>query len=381
MEYHFYFLNSCARLSKNYFLFFFKMKNFWKELNKPASTREDEPTRGRPFFCLAPMSDVTDVAFRHILAKYSKNRENKNSVVFWTEFVAADGLCNKLAKKKLSHILKYSEAERPIVAQVFGANPVNMEKACSYIASLGFDGIDINMGCPDKSVINQGAGSGLIKTPELARKIIQAAYEGIKSSGANIPLSVKTRIGFSKEDIDNWIPILLKENISALTIHLRTTKELSLVPAHWDLMKKIIELRNKISPETLIIGNGDVVDIENARKKYKDFGCDGIMIGRGVFGNPWVFAFKKPGFSNLEKPGFGEISEKLNILIEHTQIFDKELAIPKHKNFAVMKKHFKAYVNDFSGAKELRAKLMETENSKEVEKIINEFLRKTKIKY
>ena len=354
------------------------MQNFWKKLKKP-------------FFCLAPMSDVTDIAFRRILAKYSKNRENRDSVVFWTEFVAADGLCNKLAKKKLSHILKYSEAERPIVAQVFGANPDNMKKACQYIASLGFDGIDINMGCPDKSVVNQGAGAGLIKTPQLARKIIQVAHAGIESTGLHVPVSVKTRVGFNKEEINTWIPELLKEDISALTIHLRTAKELSLVPANWDYIKKIKELIKKSGKDILLIGNGDVKDLEDAEKKAKEFGCDGIMIGRGVFGNPFFFAFQKPGFRNLEKPGFGEqknsdpssilplageeVKEKLSILIEHTQIFDKELAKPKHKSFAVMKKHFKAYVNDFPGAKELRTKLMETGNSKEVEKIINDFLK------
>jgi nifR3 family TIM-barrel protein len=337
------------------------MQNFWKKLKKP-------------FFCLAPMSDVTDVAFRYILAKYSKNRENKNSIVFWTEFVSADGLCNKLAKKKLAHILKFSESERPIVAQVFGANLENMEKACRYIASLGFDGIDINMGCPDKTVISQGAGAALIKTPQLARKIIQAAQAGIKSSGAHIPVSVKTRIGFNKEEIDVWIPEILKENISALTIHLRTAKELSLVPAHWDLIKRIVELRNKISPETLIIGNGDVGDIDDARKKYKDFGCDGVMIGRGVFGNPWLFSRGKR--QDLESSKRSCLEERLLVLTEHTQIFEKELLKPKHKNFSVMKKHFKAYVNDFPGAKELRVKLMETQNAKEVEKIINDFLKK-----
>jgi len=350
------------------------MQNFWQKLN-------------RPFFCLAPMSDVTDYAFRRMLVRYSKNRENRDSIVFWTEFVAADGLCNKLAKKKLSHILKYSEAEKPIVAQVFGANPENMEKACSYIASLGFDGIDINMGCPDKSVISQGAGSALIKTPELARKIIQAAHVGIKSAGSNIPVSVKTRIGYSKNETETWVKFLLKENISALTIHLRTVKELSLVSAHWDLMNRIIELRNEINPEILIIGNGDVKDLEDAKEKILKYGCDGIMIGRGVFGNPWVFSGQSfcgqsPTFSKRSclSPDFGEgkafTKEKLQILIEHTKLFDKELAIPKHKSFAVMKKHFKAYVNDFPGAKELRTKLMETENSKEVEKIINDFLKK-----
>jgi nifR3 family TIM-barrel protein len=331
------------------------MNNFWKKLNKP-------------FFCLAPMSDVTDIAFRRILAKYGKNRENKNSIVFWTEFVSADGLCNKLAKKKLSYMLEYSESERPIVAQVFGANPENMEKACRYIASLGFDGIDINMGCPDKSVVSQGAGAGLIKTPQIARKIIQAAHRGIESAGAPIPVSVKTRIGFNKEEIDLWIGELIKEDISALTIHLRTAKELSLVPANWNYIKKIKELIKKSGKEILLIGNGDVVDIDDARNKCEEYGCDGVMIGRGVFGNPFFFASK-------ENPNIS-IEEKLKILLEHTQIFDKELLKPKHKSFAVMKKHFKAYVNGFDGAKELRAKLMETKNSKEVEKIIKNFLNK-----
>ena len=331
------------------------MINFWTQLKKP-------------FFCLAPMSDVTDIAFRRILAKYGKNRENKDRVVFWTEFVAADGLCNKLAKKKLSHILKFSNSERPIVAQVFGANPENMKKACQYITSLGFDGIDINMGCPDKSVVAQGAGSGLIRTPALARKIIQAAHLGIASAGVNIPVSVKTRVGFNKEEIDAWIPELLKENISALTIHLRTVKEMSLVPANWDYIKKIKELIKKSGKDILLIGNGDIQSMKDGEEKALKYGCDGVMIGRGVFGNPWFFTGRENADISIE--------ERLNALIEHTQLFEKELSKPKHKSFAVMKKHFKAYVNDFNGAKELRIKLMETENATEVRKIVNDFLKK-----
>ena len=328
--------------------------NFWKQLKKP-------------FFCLAPMSDVTDVAFRFILAKYGKDRENKNKIVFWTEFISADGLCNKLARKKLAHILEFSERERPIVAQVFGGNEENMKKACQYIAGLGFDGIDINMGCPDKSVVSQGAGSALIKTPALAREIIRAAKEGAQG----LPLSVKTRIGYNLFDV-NWIKTLLGEDLAALTVHLRTRKEMSDVPAHWNLMKRIIELRNKISPDTLIIGNGDVVDLKDAENKALEYGCDGVMIGRGVFGNPWFFSSTSPLTPLLIKER--GIEEKLKILLEHTQIFEKKLLLPKHKNFAVMKKHFKAYVNGFAGAKELRIKLMETENAKQVEKIIKDFL-------
>ncbi|MDO8659581.1 MAG: tRNA-dihydrouridine synthase [Candidatus Parcubacteria bacterium] len=356
------------------------MKNFWTKLEKP-------------FFCLAPMSDVTDIAFRHILAKYGKNRENQNRVVFWTEFVAADGLCNKLAKKKLTHLLEYSEKERPIVAQVFGANPENMKKACQYIASLDFDGIDINMGCPDRSVVSQGAGAGLIKTPALARKIIQAVHEGIKSAGKDMPVSVKTRIGFNKEEIDTWIPELLKEDISALTIHLRTSKELSLVPAKWELLEKVKKLIEKSGKEILLIGNGDVVDLKDAEEKAEKYDCDGVMIGRGVFGNPWFFQDTRssmkfsipegPALFPLMRPKKGagvenfieqSVEQKLRVLIEHVQVFEKELSGPKHKNFATMKKHFKAYINGFDGAKELRIKLMETENAKQVEKIINDFL-------
>jgi nifR3 family TIM-barrel protein len=351
------------------------MKNFWHKLDKP-------------FFCLAPMSDVTDVAFRFMLAKYGKNRENKNKVVFWTEFVSADGLCDKLGRKKLSHILKFGDSERPIVAQVFSANPENMKKACQYIASLGFDGIDINMGCPDKSVVAQGAGAGLIKNPQLARKIIKAAHDGIKSAGYDIPVSVKTRVGFNKEEIDSWISEILKEDISALTIHLRTAKELSLVPANWDYIKKIKELIKKSGKEVLLIGNGDVKSMKDGEEKAKKYGCDGVMIGRGVFGNPFFFAdLPHPPPSPEEEKGLSTLAfqergrERLKLLIEHTQIFEKELLKPKHKSFAVMKKHFKAYVNGFpacagrEGAKELRVELMETENSKQVEKIINDFLR------
>ncbi len=354
--------------------------DFWQQLEKP-------------FFCLAPMSDVTDIAFRYMLAKYSKLAQTysdgggnySQNVVFWTEFVAADGLCNKLARKKLAHILKFSPNEKPIVAQVFGANPENMKNACQYIASLGFDGIDINMGCPDKSVVAQGAGSGLIQTHALAKKIIQAAKEGITAAGQHIPVSVKTRIGFNKEEIDTWIPELLKENIAALTIHLRTKKEESLVPANWEQMERIIKLRNKFAPNTLIIGNGDVVDIDDARRKYEEYGCDGVMIGRGVFGNPWFFKTTRSSecHPSLEKEGKGEKSaitlrEKVGALVEHIKIFDEKLLKTGDKSYAVMKKHFKAYLNGFDRASELRNELMLTETPNEAISILTTFQKRLK---
>jgi tRNA-dihydrouridine synthase len=184
----------------------------------------------------------------------------------------------------------------------------------------------------------------------------------------HIPVSVKTRIGFNKEEIDIWIPELLKEDISALTIHLRTVKEMSLVPANWDYIKKIKELIKKSGKNILLIGNGDIQSIKDGEEKALKYGCDGVMIGRGVFGNPWFFTGRENADISIE--------ERLNALIEHTQLFEKELSKPKHKSFAVMKKHFKAYVNDFKGAKELRIKLMETENATEVRKIVNDFLSK-----
>jgi len=319
------------------------MKNFWQKLNKP-------------FFVLAPMADVTDCAFRQIINKYGKPD------VLWTEFVSADGLAHVEAQKKLLIDLKFSKNEHPIVAQIFGSNAENIKKAAALCQKLGFDGVDINMGCPDKSIEKQNAGASMIKNIKLAREIIQAARDG----APKLPISVKTRIGYNKNEIETWIRDLLEEKLPVLTVHLRTRKEMSLVPAHWELMQRIVELRNEISPETLIIGNGDALDIEDAKKKVKDTGCDGVMLGRAIFGNPWLFSNKKEN----------SLENKLKVLVEHTKLFEKLLG--KVKSFNIMKKHYKAYVNGWDGAKELRVKLMDAQNAKEVEKIIKDFLKNRK---
>ena len=284
-------------------------------------------------------------------------------MVFWTEFVSADGLCHSTGKKKLVHILKFSKIEKPIVAQVFGANPVNIEKACRLISKLGFDGIDINMGCPDKSVIRQGAGSALIRTPELAREIIKAAIRGANG----LPVSVKTRVGFNKEEIDTWIPELLKEDIKVLTIHARTKKEMSDVPAKWEYVKKVVEMVKNSGRNILVIGNGDIKSLEEGENRIKETGCDGVMIGRGVFGNPWFFSGRK-----IESV---TTKEKIKALKEHINIFNTKLIKTGDKKYPVMKKHFKSYINGFSGAKELRAKLMETEKPQEGLKMLDIFIK------
>jgi nifR3 family TIM-barrel protein len=323
------------------------MKNFWKELPKP-------------FFVLAPMADVTDASFRRIIAKYSRHGEvGGGPDVFWTEFVAADGLMSR-GVEALKYDLMYTEGERPIVAQLFGSNPEKMEGAARLCAELGFDGVDINMGCPDKSIEKQGAGACMIKHPEVAREIIRAAKRG----APNLPISVKTRIGYNTNEIDTWIPALLAEDIAALTIHARTRKEMSKVPARWEHVKEVVEIRNKLGKETLILGNGDVLDIADAKKKVAETGCDGVMLGRAIFGNPWLFDQHK-----------GEVSteEKLRVLVEHTHLYEELLG--QIKSFSIMKKHYKAYVNNFPEAKELREKLMLCENAEQVENIVNAFLK------
>ncbi len=334
------------------------MDNFWKKLKKKKG----------PFLCLAPMADVTDCAFREIITKYGKPD------IFWTEFVSADGLAHKVARKKLLIDLQFSKKEHPIVAQIFGSNPENIEKAVALCKKLGFDGVDLNMGCPDRSIEKQGAGAASIKNPEMAAQIIESAKKGAKG----LPISVKTRIGYNKNEIETWIPFLLKQNIKALTVHLRTRKEMSKVPAHWDLMKRIIEIRNEIAPETLIIGNGDVLHVKDAKKKAKESGCDGVMLGRAIFGNPWLFVENSQGRTlPAGQAGLTQArmqKRNLKVMLEHAKLYDKKLG--KYKSFAVMKKHFKAYVNGWDGAKELRMKLMEAKDIKETEKIVKEYLKK-----
>lgn len=313
--------------------------NFWTKLK-------------RPFFCVAPMYDVTDAPFRQTISKYGKPD------VMFTEFVSADGLLSK-GKEILKQHLIFSEKERPIVAQLFGSNPETIKKACELVTKMDFDGIDINMGCPDKSVLRQGAGAELIKNPKLARQIICSAKEG----AGKIPVSIKTRIGYNKNEIEKWILELLAENPIAITIHARTKKEMSKVSADWTAIARTVEIRNEIKSKTLIIGNGDVKSKEEGLSRVKETGCDGIMIGRGFFGKPWL----------LNENFNPTMEQKLEILLEHIKLFEK--IFKKDKNFDVMKKHFKAYVSGWDGAKELRIKLMKTKNAKEVEKVITEYLK------
>lgn len=309
----------------------------------------------RPILVLAPMADVTDAAFRRLIAKCGRPD------VTWTEFVSADGLCHPTGRERLLRDLLYTESERPIVAQLFTAKPDKLRQAAKLIAELGFDGLDLNFGCPDRAVEKQGAGAALIKNPALARELIRAAREGTIEAGRELPISVKTRLGYNKDELESWLPELLAETPAAVTIHARTRKEMSKVPARWERIRRAVEIRNELGSATLILGNGDVTDLADARVKAAESGADGVMLGRAIFGNPWLFANLAP----LAK------GERLQVLIEHARSFEELVG---HKSFAVMKKHFKAYIKDFEGAAELRAKLMETENATQVAVIIQDFL-------
>jgi nifR3 family TIM-barrel protein len=323
-------------------------KNFWKHLK-------------RPIMAIAPMANVTDAAFRRMFVECGRPD------VFWTEFVSIEGLLSA-GKEQLLTDLWFSKEEHPIVAQIFGSKPEQFEEVGRMIRELGFDGVDINMGCPDRGVEKTGAGASLIKNPELAKKVIRALKKGV----GDLPVSVKTRIGYKEDQISEWIPALLEEDIAALTVHLRTREEMSDVPAHWDLAPQIVALRDRYAPETLILGNGDIDSLKEAHARAESSGMDGVMVGRGIFGNPWFFSGRTP-----------DVRERLTRLVEHTDLFEKIYKSDKTKregglkNFNVMKKHYKSYTTGFAdpkAGKELRMKLMEAKNASDVRKIVNQFL-------
>jgi nifR3 family TIM-barrel protein len=325
--------------------------DFWKKLKKPI-------------FALAPMSNVTDDAFRQMLLILGR------SDVFWTEFVSVDGLFSK-GKERLLKMLEFDKKEHPIVAQVFGREPELFEKAAVLVRKLGFDGIDINMGCPSGDIQKQGSGAALIKNPKLAKEIIRATLRGAQGKQKNIPVSVKTRLGHKVIDL-KWISAILEEKPACLAVHFRTEAEGFKGRAHWEMAGKIIKLRDKVSPETLILGNGDVKSLEEAKKLAKETGVDGVMIGRAAVSNPWFFIGKIPA-----------PPQRLTAIIKHAEIFEK---VHKDnvgekgriKNFDEIKKFFKSYANGFEGAKELREELFSAKSAKEVKKIITDFKRNKK---
>lgn len=366
--------------------------DLWYRLKQAKSVSSGA---SEPLFVLAPMADVTDAAFRRIIAKYSRMGARAQAALnehvaggpdaMWTEFVSADGLARapKIGRDKLLRDLVYSDAERPIIAQFFTSNPAHMEQAAELAVELGFDGIDINMGCPDKSIEKQGAGASMIKNPRVARRVLRAAIRGAAQAaqrlGKSVPaVSVKTRIGYGKNELATWLPALLAERPALITVHARNRKELSLVPARWEHVREAVEIRDRlqahlpVAQRTLIFGNGDARNLADAREKAAISGADGVMLGRAIFGNPWLFDESAAMHAVEHFYNKTQIAERLRVMVEHTELFEKLLG--DLKNFSIMKKHYKAYVNGWEGAKELRAVLMQTNSAAEVKSVVESYL-------
>src|SRR5690625_3579813 len=314
-------------------------ENFWEALPKP-------------FFILAPMEDVTNVVFRHVISAAARPD------VFFTEFTNTESYCHPEGAISVRGRLTYTEDEQPIVAHIWGDEPEHFEKMSIGMAEEGFKGIDINMGCPAHNVAPQGKGCGLIRRPEVAADIIAAAKAG------GLPVSVKTRLGYLQVDeCRSWLRHLFNQNIANLSIHLRTKVEMSKVPAHWELIPEIKNLRDEIAPETLLTINGDIPNRQKGLELVEKYGVDGVMIGRGVFTNP--YAFDKDG----KKP---TVEELISLLRLHLDLHDQYGPLD-NRLFKPLRRFFKIYVRDFRGASELRNELMQTNSTDEVRKLLLDF--------
>ncbi|WP_026858828.1 tRNA dihydrouridine synthase [Jeotgalicoccus psychrophilus] len=314
-------------------------ENFWRELP-------------RPFFVLAPMEDVTDVVFRHVVS------EAGTPDVFFTEFTNTESYCHPEGVHSVRGRLTFTEDEQPIVAHIWGDKPEHFREMSIGMAEMGFKGIDLNMGCPVPNVAAKGKGAGLIQRPETAAEIIQAAKAG------GIPVSVKTRLGYSEiEEWRDWLTHVFKQDIANLSIHLRTRREMSKVDAHWDLIGEIKKLRDEIAPDTLLTINGDIPDRKTGLELAEKYGIDGVMIGRGIFTNP--FAFEKDPREHTSE-------ELLGLLRLHLDLFDK-YSKEESRLFKPLRRFFKIYVRGIKGAGELRHQLMSTNTTDEVRGLLDEF--------
>ncbi|SET80974.1 tRNA-dihydrouridine synthase [Salinibacillus kushneri] len=314
--------------------------NFWRDLP-------------RPFFILAPMEEVTDVVFRHVVSDAARPD------VFFTEFTNTESYCHPKGQHSVRGRLTFTEDEQPIVAHIWGDKPEYFRQMSIGMAKEGFSGVDINMGCPVPNVVSNGKGCGLIRRPEVAAELIQAAKAG------GLPVSVKTRIGYTKVDEwRDWLTHLLKQDIVNLSIHLRTKKEMSDVDAHWELIPEIKKLRDEVAPDTLLTINGDIPDRQTGLELAHRYGVDGVMIGRGIFKNP--FAFEKESKDHGSK-------ELLNLLRLHLDLYDQYSEELETRPFTSLQRFFKIYVREFPGASQLRNQLMNTKSTDEVREMLDNF--------
>jgi len=345
-------------------------KGFWEKLNKP-------------FVGLSPMDGITDAPFRYITAKYG------SPDVIFTEFVAVEALIRGVERAFAD--LSFHEIERPVVAQLYGNDPKLFYACAQVVAELGFDGVDINMGCPAKSVQQRGAGAGLIRTPEIAKEIIEQVKKGLQDWVENgitykkwpeeakpvkvqrllknlhsiqvgqrnmLPISVKTRLGYDRPIVEEWIGFLIDQELAAITVHGRTLREAYRGNANWSEIAKVVSIAAKLgNSRPVIIGNGDVHDIEGAMARIAETGVDGVLIGRSSIGNPWVFS----------KTGKPDLEIQKQIMIEHAKV---HYAAKDPKAFVQMRRILAEYIKGVEGASAFRSQLVRVQSPEDVEKIL-----------
>lgn len=314
------------------------MSNIWNELE-------------RPFLILAPMEGVTDCVFRSVINKAGRPD------LFYTEFTNVSSFASERGRHDALERLTVKPEDKPIIAQIWGKNPEHFGELAKNLESMGFSGLDLNFGCPDRHVNKAGGGAAMIRTPELAIEVIKQAKEN-----TNLPVSVKTRLGFTYVDeYKEWLPLLLKQDLAALTVHLRTRKEMSKVDAHYELIPEIIKLRNEIAPETKLIINGDIKNRADAMKLYEQYPeIDGFMIGRGVFQNPYCFTDHEPTKEEL-----------LELFRFHLDQYDRHEKEVEKYPYEPLKHFFKVYINSFDGASDLRVKLMDCKTTNELRAVLD----------
>lgn len=350
-------------------------RGFWDNLKKPI-------------IGLAPMDGVTDAAFRYMVAKCHKPD------VIMTEFTNVEGMARGAAKMLVSFL--YDESERPIVGQLFGVEVESYYKCSVMLCALGFDGIDVNMGCPVNKVARKGSGAALIKTPNLALQIIRSCQKGVKDWADGIslekagvaeeivseiekmlaaggkklseiprrmtPVSVKTRIGYDEIVAEEWVKTLLEAQPANISLHGRTLRQLYMGKANWEVIAKAARVVHESGLGVTLLGNGDVDSMEDANSKIREYGVDGVLVGRAVMGNPWFFSAAD-----------ATLTQRLEMLVEHARYF-QELG---HLSFLNIRKHLGWYCKGFDGAKECRMKLMQVENVKDVEEVVKFVVGKT----
>ena len=316
------------------------MSNIWNELKTP-------------FTVLAPMEGVTDCVFRAVVNKAGRPD------LFYTEFTNVSSFASERGRHDALERLTVKAEDKPIIAQIWGKNPEHFGELARELEGMGFSGLDLNFGCPDRHVNKAGGGAAMIRTPELAVEVIKQAKEN-----TNLPVSVKTRLGFTYVDeYKEWLPLLLKQNLAALTVHLRTRKEMSKVAAHYELIPEIIKLRAEIAPETKLLINGDIKDLAQIRELHEKYPeIDGFMIGRGVFQNPYCFTDKAPTKEEL-----------LSLFRFHLDEYDKHVKEVEKYPYEPLKHFFKVYINSFDGASDLRVKLMDCKTTDELRAVLDDY--------